>query len=202
MNLDKIGKFIAIRRKEKGITQEQLAKKLSISNRSVSKWERGLNLPDASLMIELCKILDISINELLTGKLIKKEAYEKQAEANLIKLKEKEERSNKLLLNMEVVIGLMSSFLFIILIFVASFINMDFIAQIILIIASIITFGVGSFFAMKLERTVGYYECRKCQYKYIPSVLSFWLSMHLGRTRYLKCPKCKKFSWSKKVLSK
>lgn len=89
MNQKKIGKFISICQKNKNLTQEQLAETLNISDRAVSKWERGLNLPDASLMLELCNILDITVNELLTGEIIKKEKYMKQAETNLIELNSK-----------------------------------------------------------------------------------------------------------------
>ena len=202
MNQEKIGKFIAICRKNKKLTQQELAEKLNISDRAVSKWERGLNLPDASIMHELCKILDISINELLTGELIKKENYMKQAEDNLIKLKEMEETTNKTLLMMEVVIGFTCSITFFIVLFVASFAKMNLIPRIILISTAIIVFIIGIFLAMKLEREAGYYECNKCHHKYIPNIFPFWFSMHFGRTRYMKCPKCHQRSWNKKVLTK
>ena len=67
MDLVKIGKFIATLIKEKGITQEQLAEKLYVTDRAVSKWERGLSLPDADKMLDLCSILDINVNELFNG---------------------------------------------------------------------------------------------------------------------------------------
>lgn len=202
MNQEKIGKFIAECRKKKKITQEQLSEKLGISDRAISKWERGLNLPDSSLMIELCNILDITVNELLTGEVIKKENYMKKAEENLINLKQLEERNNKKLLMMEVVIGCTCSLTFLIIIFVTCFAQISLIPRTILIITAIIVFGIGIFFAMKLEREAGYYECKKCHHKYIPNILPFWFSIHYGRTRYLKCPKCTKYSWNKKVLSK
>ena len=86
MNQEKIGKFIAEQRKNKKLTQEQLAEKLSVTDRAVSKWERGLNLPDASIMLELSKILDITVNELLTGEIIKKENYMEKLDENLIEV--------------------------------------------------------------------------------------------------------------------
>lgn len=202
MNQEKIGKFIAKCRKNKNITQEELAEKLGISDRAISKWERGLNLPDASLMLDLCKILDINVNELLTGEIINDKNYMKKAEENFIKLRELEERNNKTLLLMETVIGFTCSITFIIIIFVTCFTEMNLILKIILIVTSIIIFIIGIFFAMKLERESGYYECKKCNHKYIPDILPFWFSMHYGRTRYLKCPKCNKHSWNKKVLTK
>lgn len=72
MNQEQIGKFIANLRREKNLTQEQLAEKLSVNVKSISRWETGRNLPDPSLMKELCKILDISINELFEGQKAKK----------------------------------------------------------------------------------------------------------------------------------
>lgn len=202
MNLEKIGKFIAKCRKNKNLTQEQLAEKLNISDRAISKWERGLNLPDASLMTPLCNILNININELLSGEIIEKENYMKKAEDNLIKMKELEESKNKMLLMMENVIGFTCSITFLIVLFVTCFTQIESIARIILIITAVVVFCIGIFFAMKLEREVGYYECQKCYHKYIPNTLPFWFSMHCGRTRYLKCPKCNRYNWNKKTLIK
>ena len=84
MNQEKIGKFIAKKRKEQKLTQEQLAEKLNISKNAVSKWERGLNLPDVSIMQELCKILNITLNELFIGEEISNENYKEVADNNLL----------------------------------------------------------------------------------------------------------------------
>lgn len=84
MNQEKIGKFIAEKRKEKKLTQEQLAEKLNISKNAVSKWERGLNLPDVSIMQDLCKILNITLNELFIGEKILDEKYKEVADNNLL----------------------------------------------------------------------------------------------------------------------
>ena len=202
MNQQKIGKFISTCRKAKKITQEQLAEKLGVTDRAVSKWERGLNLPDTSIMLELCHILDINVNELLTGEIIKKEKYMKQAEDNLIELQSKIEEQTKKLLNLEIIIGLMTVITFVILIMVAAIFELNNTVKIILITTAIFLFIIGIFTGMKIEREVGYYECQKCNHKYIPNILPFWLSIHIGRTRYLKCPKCHKYNWTKKVLTK
>ncbi len=153
-------------------------------------------------MIHLCNILDISVNELLSGEIIKKDNYMKRAEENLVKLRELEERNNKTLLMMETVIGFTCSITFMIIIFVTCFTDIDLIPKIVLMGTAVTVFIIGMFFAMKLERESGYYECNKCHNKYIPNILPFWFYMHYGRTRYLKCPKCNKYSWNKKVLSK
>jgi len=84
MNQEKIGKFIAQCRKDKNLTQQQLAEQLGISDRAISKWERGLNLPDASLYKPLCEVLDITFNELFSGERIKEENYKEVADNNLL----------------------------------------------------------------------------------------------------------------------
>lgn len=92
MDQCKIGKFIASCRKEKNLTQAQLAEKLNITDRAVSKWENGKCLPDSSIMIELCEILDITVNELLTGEKLEPEHAQQTAEENLLALKKKDEK--------------------------------------------------------------------------------------------------------------
>ena len=85
MNQEKIGKFIKEKRKEKDLTQEELASKLRVSNRTISKWENGVCLPDYAMINDLCKELDISINEFLSGEEIEEESYQKTLEENMIK---------------------------------------------------------------------------------------------------------------------
>lgn len=84
MDQIKIGKFISSLRKEKGYTQEQLAEKLNVSNKSISRWENGNTMPDLSLIPKLCEILGISINELLSGERIESDEYQKKLEENII----------------------------------------------------------------------------------------------------------------------
>lgn len=84
MEQEKIGRFIAICRKEKKLTQEQLAEKLNITSKAVSKWENGKGLPDVSIMQKLCEILNITLNELFNGEKIKEENYKKIADKNLL----------------------------------------------------------------------------------------------------------------------
>ena len=91
MNQTKTGTFIAGCRKEKRMTQAQLAERLNITDRAVSKWETGKSMPDSSVMLELCEILGITVNELLSGERIDMESYEKKADENLIALKRKDE---------------------------------------------------------------------------------------------------------------
>lgn len=95
MNQEKIGKFIAICRKKQNLTQEELAEKLGISKNAVSKWERGLNLPDASIMEELCDILKISLNELFAGQLINNNDLQENSEKNLLNIVKEENHTRK-----------------------------------------------------------------------------------------------------------
>jgi len=202
MDQEKIGRFIAYCRKENGLTQAALAEKLGITDRAVSKWENGKSLPDASIMLELCSILNINVNELLTGERLNMNNYKEIAEQNLLEMARREEEINRNFLKMETVIGYMSSIAFMVMIFVASFVDMDTWLRILLIaIGSVIlAFGIGN--ALRIEQTAGYYECAKCHHKYVPTYQSAFWAMHVGRTRYMRCPKCGEKSWQKKVLTK
>lgn len=197
-----IGKFIASRRKEKNMTQSDLAEKLNISDRAISKWENGKSMPDVGTIPELCKILGITINDLFSGEVVSMKNYDKKAEENLLLMAKKEEDNNKKMMMYEKVIGYICSIVFIILIFVSSYFVNNNIVRIILIILSFIILIVGASFALKIETETGYYECELCHHKYVPKYKSVYLAMHIGTTRYLKCPKCNKRSWNKKVMSK
>ena len=120
MNQIKIGKFIAKCRKNNNLTQMQLAEKLNITDRAISKWENGKAMPDSSIMLDLCNELKISVNGLLSGEMIEMNNYDNMAEENLVELKGKEEIANKKLLNLEWIIGGLSTITFISLILIAS----------------------------------------------------------------------------------
>lgn len=107
MNQIKIGKFIAECRKNSNLTQMQLAEKLNITDRAISKWENGKAMPDSSIMLDLCKELKISVNELLSGEMIDMKNYNKIAEENLFKLNESNEKKKKIILKSSIVIGLL-----------------------------------------------------------------------------------------------
>ena len=84
MDQEKIGKFIAKLRKEKNMTQNELAESLGITDRAISKWENGRGMPDLSLLTPLCEILGVSINELLSGERLDKKDYQEKLEENFI----------------------------------------------------------------------------------------------------------------------
>lgn len=202
MNQVKIGKFIAECRKKNNLTQMQLAEKLNITDRAISKWENGKAMPDSSIMLDLCAELKISVNELLSGEVLEMNSYNEKMEQNLIDMVRQKEASDKRLLKMEIVIGVLISIVFFTLIFIASFVEMGDWLRITLIINGFIPFIIMIPFAIRIEQTAGYYECQKCHHKYIPTFSSVLWAMHINRTRYMKCPKCNQRSWQKKVITK
>ena len=105
----KIGKFIAECRKNKNLTQVQLANKLNVTDRAISKWETGKGMPDSSIMLELCSELDITVNELLSGEKIEINNYGRKAEENLLELNEVNEHKKKILMKFRIVIVVLVS---------------------------------------------------------------------------------------------
>lgn len=202
MDQIKIGKFIAECRKKQNLTQMGLAEKLNITDRAVSKWETGRALPDSTIMIELCDILKISVNELLCGEVLSMETYNKNVEENLIEMIKEKERNDKMLLSLELVIGILSIVILFVPIFIGALLPMEDWQRLIVVFSGFIPAFVGFFFAVKIEQIAGYYECQECGYRYVPTYKAVNLSMHMGRTRYMTCPKCGKKSWQKKKIEK
>lgn len=205
MDQIKIGRFIAERRKEQALTQMQLADKLGITDRAVSKWERGLSLPDASLMLDLCSLLGITVNELLCGEKISMEDNERVSEQNLVEMAQLKETSDKRLLTMEIVIGLLSTAFLFVMVGLAAWImtiqDRAWIA-VLMIAFGFLQFVVAMCFALKIEQVAGYYECRVCGHRYVPGYKQIVMAPHMARTRRMKCPKCGKKTWQKKVIGK
>lgn len=202
MDQIKIGKFIQERRKEKRLTQSELAEKLDVTDRAVSKWENGNCIPDASNIQELCKILNITINDLFSGCAVDMRDNEKKLEENLLEMIKIKEKRDKELLILEIFIGVIVSIIMFLCIMIASFVQMEDWIRIVLIVFGIIPFAIGISYAIRIEQIAGYYECSNCNYKYIPTYKSVLFSMHVNRARKMKCPNCNKKSWHKKVISK
>ena len=200
MDQIKIGKFIAACRKEEGMTQAELAEKLGISDRAVSKWETGKSMPDSGIMLELCGFLKINVNELLSGERIMAEFYSKQVEENLLTMKREVEERDRRALKLEYWMGFSAVLSGSVLILLASFLEMPFWLRMVLSAFALIMILLVSFIAVGIEQKAGYYECECCHHRYVPSYRQVILSMHRGRTRYMKCPVCGKRSWQKKVL--
>ncbi|WP_295129676.1 helix-turn-helix transcriptional regulator [Ruminococcus sp.] len=197
-----IGKFIAACRKEKKMTQAHLAEKLGISDRAVSKWETGKCMPDASLMPELCELLDISVNDLFNGRRVTMENYKEAAEAAMLQLKENEEKKNRMMLDFEIWMGIPSVITLVALVVVAAYASIPNVLKAILIIVGVVQFFFYIYHALKIETEAGYYKCNNCGNTYVPQFRDVVMAMHSGRSRKMKCPACGQKCWHKKVIYK
>ncbi|MBR4207371.1 MAG: helix-turn-helix domain-containing protein [Lachnospiraceae bacterium] len=202
MDQIKIGKFIASCRKEVGMTQAVLAEKLGISDRAVSKWETGKSMPDSGIMLELCELLNINVNELLSGEKIMTETYNKKAEENLLAMKKEVDEKNRLLLNLEIIIGVPAMLADFVIYGVAAYVEMPDALRSGLIIFATLMILVVAFIAVGIEQKAGYYECKNCHDRHVPTYWQANLAPHIGRSRYMKCPACGKWTYQKKVLTK
>ena len=204
MDQEKIGKFISSCRKEAGLTQAALADKLGITDRAVSKWETGKSLPDASIMIELCNLLGITVNELLTGEHITMEDYKNKAEENLLEMTQKVEKRDKLLLQLELwMIGSVIP-LFVGMSLFGSYLcdNGQVVWGSIIIFSQFLLLIQFVYFGLKIEHDAGYYECPNCGERYVPTMKAMFWAPHMGRTRKMTCPHCGKKGYHRKVVSK
>jgi len=202
MNQIRIGRFIAECRKKKALTQMQLAEKLDITDKAVSKWERGVAMPDSSIMLELCDILGISVNELLSGEKINMENNKQQNQQLLLDMAKELEEKNKIVWSSMWVIMAVSMTALIAGIFIAAFLIPEGVWQLITILVICAVFLIPCFYAVKLEVSVGAYKCKNCGYEIVPTYKEAMTAMHRGFTRHLMCPKCNKRTWCKKVLKK
>lgn len=191
MDQIKIGKFIAEKRKAENLTQKQLAGLLSISDKTVSKWECGKGLPEVSLMLQLCETLNITVNDLLSGENVSDIDYQKKAEENMMKLI-KENKENKKMMGISLICGIVTIIAVYSLIIIISFIEMPVIARILLIILALATAAVGVGAASLLEVKASYYECPNCGELFKPSVGDYIKGYHTFTKRRLTCPKCGK----------
>ena len=207
MDQIKIGKFIASCRKEQGMTQAVLAEKLGISDRAVSKWETGKSMPDSGIMLELCELLKINVNELLSCEHITMEDYNAKSEEVILGLKSENEKYAKRLLRSEayiVVVGVVASLAMIIAGTIIALKNgeNDPLA-VVLIVSGCVIVVAAALIGLGIEVKTGYYECAECGHIYKPSsLLKTAFAIHMNTTRYMKCPKCGKRCWQKKVLTK
>ena len=198
----KIGKFIADCRKRKNLTQMQLAEKLGITDKAISKWERGIAMPDSSIMLELCAILGISVNELLSGEKISMENNNQKNEQLLLDMAKELERKNKTIWSSMWAIMIVSMTALFAGILIAAFLIPEGVWQLVAILALCVLFLIPCFYALKLEVSVGAYKCKKCGCEIVPTYKEAMNAMHMGFTRYLKCPNCNKRTWCKKILKK
>ncbi len=202
MDQIKIGKFIADCRKAQNLTQMQLAEKLNVTDRAVSKWETGKSMPDSSIMLELCGILKITVNDLLSGEKVMMDNYNKQLEENLLAMIKEKEENDKRLLHMEIVTGLICLVPLLSSVIIATVVPMQEWLGSLIVGLSVLPLLIATPFMLKIEQVAGYYQCKNCGNKHVPKYSHVFLAMHMGRTRYMRCPKCRKHSWQKKVINK
>ncbi|MBR4032458.1 MAG: helix-turn-helix transcriptional regulator [Clostridia bacterium] len=202
MDQIKIGKFIAERRKKASLTQMQLAERLGITDRAVSKWETGKAMPDTAIMLELCDILGISVNELLSGEKINMENDNQKNEQLLLDMAKELEKKNKKIWSSMWAILIVSMTALFAGILIAAFLMPEGIWQLVTIFGICIVFLIPCFYALNLEISVGAYKCKNCGHEIVPTYSEALWAMHSGTTRYLKCPKCNKRTWCKKVLKR
>ena len=200
MDQIKIGKFIAECRKKNNLTQMQLAEKLNITDRAISKWENGKGMPDSSIMLDLCNELKISVNELLSGEMMNMENKNEKQEQLLIDMAKEVEQKNKIIwTSMWVIMGVSMTAL-LAGIFISAFMIPEGIWQLIIILGICVLFLIPCFYALMLEVSVGVYKCKNCGHEIVPTYSEALWAMHRGTTRHLKCPKCNKRTWCKKII--
>ena len=202
MDQIKIGKFIAQCRKKENLTQMQLAEKLGITDRAISKWETGKTLPDSSIMLELCGILGITVNDLLSGEVVTMDNYKKEMDNTLLEMVKQKEDADKRLLKLEIVLGIIAILPLIAAALIASIVPMEEWKGGLFVGLSLLPLLIATPFALKIEQKAGYYACKECGHRYVPKYENVFFAMHVHTTRYMRCPKCGKRSWQKKVLTK
>lgn len=201
MDQIKIGGFIAEERKRKGYTQKILSEKLGISDKTISKWERGNGFPEVSLLIPLCSELDITVNELLSGERVSEEQYRKKAEENMVNLvKEAQENKKKIILS--VMVGILSIIAAVPLFIVAGMFDMSTGVRITFIAIGLVVVVIGIAVACIMDREAGAFECPECHERFIPDMKSYIMGAHTLTKRKLTCPKCGAHRYCKKVLTK
>lgn len=201
MDQIKIGRFIAATRKEQNFTQRQLAEKLNISDKTVSKWECGNGLPEVSLMLPLCDALKINVNELLSGERLSDDNYHEKAEKNVMDLiREKEESKKKIILSAMVagltIIAALPMFI------ISGILEMETWLRFLLIGIGLFVIIIGIIIACILDRDAGTFECSKCGTRFTPDMKSYIMGAHTITKRHLKCPHCGESSYCKHRLSK
>ncbi|MBQ7769656.1 MAG: helix-turn-helix transcriptional regulator [Clostridia bacterium] len=196
MDQKQTGKFIAEMRRERNLTQKELADRLCISDKTVSKWECGGGFPEVGLILSLCDELGVTANELLSGKRLTDTEYKKNAEENIVRLMaEKKDIKRKIILVSIVV--LVTIIIAVTFGMIASYVDMSAGWRIALIVSSLVVIAIGVTIAIVLERKVLAYQCSVCKERFEPTLAAYIFGMHTFHKRYLKCPKCGVRNWCK-----
>lgn len=176
MDLSKIGNFIAKCRKDKGLTQKELADKLDLSEKTICKRERGGGFPDVNLILSLCKVLEIDVNELLTSEKLDNETYRKKADENLVYLMDKTNPKVKYVLS---VISIFSTIIFLIfVVLLVRYVIEDLLVQIALLIGSFIIMILNILVGVIISLNFEVYQCAHCKEKFVPSFKEYIFGPH------------------------
>ena len=197
------GRLIAEERKKKGYTQRQLAEKLNISDKTISKWECGNGFPEVSLLLPLCDELGITVNDLLSGEIVPREDYQKKAENKMVEMI-REREANKKQFTLTLLLGGVSLAAFLTLLIVVC-VYTDVIpltVKLILLAIACVIFTVGVTAVMEGQRKIGYYQCEKCGETFVPGFRTHVLGFNMVSRRFMKCPCCQKRAWCRKVMEK
>lgn len=193
MDQSKTGKFIAQARRAQNLTQRQLADQLGISDKTVSKWECGKGLPEVSLMLPLCEILQITVNDLLSGEKVAEGEYQKKAEENMMDLI-RENAENKERMTLSIICGVITVIAVCALVMLASYLELPVVVRILLLVCAVFTAIAGIGAAARLEVKAGYYECPHCGTLFVPTMMDYVKGYHTLTRRRLTCPTCGKTS--------
>lgn len=201
MDQIKTGKFIAEERKAKHYTQRELADKLGISDKTVSKWERGNGFPEVSLLLPLCEELGVTVNELLSGKRLQEIDYKQKAEENMMDLVKQAQESKKKILLSALVAGLVIIAAVPLFLVAGAFEMAPWLRALLMGLGMvIIIIGIG--IACVLDREAGAFECPACKERFVPDMKSYVMAPHTFTKRKLTCPKCGTAKYCKHVLTK
>lgn len=201
MDQIKIGRFIADERKRKGYTQKQLSEKLEISDKTISKWERGNGFPEVSLLLPLCNELEITVNELLSGERVSEEDYRMKAEENMVNLvREAQESKRKIIISAIIAFFSLLASMPLFIIAQAGMVNTE-IQAILIAIGVIVLFG-GIIIACVIDNEAGAFECPDCKTRFVPDMKAYIMGPHTVTKRKLVCPHCGAHKYCKKVLTK
>ena len=199
MDCKKIGAFLARERKAARLTQAEAAKKLFVSEKTISKWENGRGLPDTAVLVNLCSLYDFSLNELLSGERLEGENYRKRAERNMEELLS-QRRSNRRKIALSVAVCGAAFSVLLVCVALSAFLSLDPRLKIALLVYGFAMAVLGVGVAAFADINAGSFVCRRCGKKFAPSAKEYVFSIHTLTARKLRCPFCGAKDWCKKSL--
>ena len=189
MDQARVGRFIAACRRERGLTQRQLAEQLLVSDKTISKWETGRGLPEVSLMLPLCAALGITVNDLLSGERVGEGDYRKKAEENMMELV-RENAENRERLLQSIACGGVTVVAVCALVALAAFLPLPALARVALLLLAMATAVAGIWTAATLDARAGWFECPHCKELFAPAMADYVKGRHTFTRRRLTCPHC------------